>query len=129
MNLNYASFWKRLTAYNIDLTILVLVLFPLSMVIEDNNVFYGVCFTIVIGYHAGLESSKYQATLGKRYHGLLVQNENGEPMGFIKALLRILLKFFSAAIALGGFTMIALNKRKQGLHDYILGTVVVMKKK
>lgn len=127
MDLNYASFWKRLTAYNIDLTVLVLVLFPLSMIIEDNNTFYGICFVTVIGYHAGLESSRYQATLGKRYHGLRVMDKEGQPLTFVVALMRILLKFISAAIALGGFTMIAFNKRKQGLHDYILGTIVVMK--
>ncbi|MEQ9300131.1 MAG: RDD family protein [Cyclobacteriaceae bacterium] len=126
MDLNYASFWKRLTAYNIDLTVLVLVLFPLSIVIEDNSLFYGVCLTVVIGYHAGLESSRYQATLGKKYHGLRVVDKEGQPLSFTKALLRILLKFVSAAIALGGFTMIAFNKRKQGLHDYILGTYIVM---
>ncbi len=126
MDLNYASFWKRLTAYNIDLTVLVLVLFPLSMAIDDNMVFYAVCFTTVIGYHAGLESSIYQATLGKRYHQLKVVDRQGERLSFSIALLRILLKFLSAAIALGGFTMIALNKRKQGLHDYLLGTYVVM---
>lgn len=127
MDLNYASFWKRLTAYNIDLTVLVLVLFPLSMIIEDNNTFYGICFVTVIGYHSGLESSRYQATLGKRYHGLRVMDKEGQPLSFVVALMRILLKFISAAIALGGFTMIAFNKRKQGLHDYILGTVVVLK--
>ena len=127
MNLNYASFWKRLTAYNIDLTVLVLVLFPLSMVIEDNTIFFIVCFATVVGYHAGLESSQYMATLGKRYHGLIVINQNGARLSFLKALLRILLKFISAAVALGGFTMIAFNKRKQGLHDYILGTVVINK--
>ena len=127
MNLNYASFWKRLTAYNIDLTILVLVLFPLSVLIEDNNIFYVVCFTIVIAYHAGFESSKYQATPGKKYHGLTVIDQKGQPLSFLKAVLRILLKFISAAIALVGFTMIAFNKNKQGLHDYILGTVVIVK--
>jgi uncharacterized RDD family membrane protein YckC len=129
MNLNYASFWKRLTAYNIDLTVLVLVLFPLSMIIESNDIFYGICITMVIGYHAGMESSKYQATLGKMYHGLRVMDKKGQSISFVKALLRILLKFISAAIALGGFTMIAFNKQKQGLHDYIVGTVVVMQKK
>ncbi|MEQ8711721.1 MAG: RDD family protein [Cyclobacteriaceae bacterium] len=127
MDLNYASFWKRLTAYNIDLTVLVLVLFPLSVVVDDNRLFYSLCIVIVIGYHAGLESSKYQATLGKIYHGLRVVDKKGEPLSFFTALMRILLKFVSAAIALGGFTMIAFNKRKQGLHDYILGTVVVLK--
>lgn len=128
MDLKYASFWKRLTAYNIDLTVLVLVLFPLSMLIEDNTLFYVICFVVVIGYHAGLESSPYRATLGKRYHGLIVLDQNGRTLSFAKALLRILLKFVSAAIALGGFTMIALTKRKQGLHDYILGTVVVVRR-
>lgn len=126
MDLNYASFWKRLTAYNIDLTVLVLVLFPLSILIEDNNIFYSLCLIVVIGYHAGLESSRYQATLGKIYHGLRVVDNKGQPLSFFRALMRILLKFISAAIALGGFTMIAFNKRKQGLHDYILGTVVVI---
>ena len=125
MESKYASFWKRLTAYNIDLTLLVLVLFPLSMVIDDNTTFYTVCFMTVIGYHAGLESSGYQATLGKQYHRLKVVGRQGERLTFLLALLRILLKFLSAAIALGGFTMIALNKRKQGLHDYFLGTFVV----
>ncbi|MEM8895374.1 MAG: RDD family protein [Bacteroidota bacterium] len=125
MELYYASFWKRLTAYNIDLTALVLVLFPLSMLIHDNTIFYSLCIVIVVGYHAGLESSSYQGTLGKQYHRLKVVNKHGTRLSFGMALLRIILKFLSAAIALGGFTMIALNQRKQGLHDYILGTYVV----
>ena len=72
-----------------------------------------------------MESSKYQATLGKMAMGIKVVNYNGQRLDFTKALLRNLSKFLSAFILGIGYIMIIFDDRKQGLHDKIADTFVV----
>lgn len=127
--MQYASFWRRLTAYNIDLTVLIIPLFLLGFLIENDMIYYGICLVVVLLYHAALESSNWQATLGKRYHGLRVCDKNQKQLSFGKAFLRITLKFFSAGVGMFGYTMIAFNKQKQALHDYLLGTLVIVEER
>lgn len=71
------------------------------------------------------ESSKWQATIGKKMVGLKVTDENGERIGFGKANGRYWSKILSALILFIGFIMVAFTEKKQGLHDKIAGTLVV----
>jgi uncharacterized RDD family membrane protein YckC len=71
------------------------------------------------------ESSKWQATIGKKMVGLKVTDENGERIGFGKANWRYWSKILSALILFVGFVMVAFTEKKQGLHDKIAGTLVV----
>ena len=71
------------------------------------------------------ESSKWQATIGKKMVGLKVTDENGERIGFGKANGRYWSKILSALILFVGFVMVAFTEKKQGLHDKIAGTLVV----
>jgi len=71
------------------------------------------------------ESSKWQATIGKKIVGLKVTDENGERIGFGKANGRYWSKILSALILFVGFVMVAFTEKKQGLHDKIAGTLVV----
>lgn len=80
---------------------------------------------IIIIYYALMESSKYQATLGKIVMGIKVVNNNGQRLDFAKAALRNISKILSGLILGLGYVMIIFDDRKQGLHDKLAGTLVV----
>jgi len=71
------------------------------------------------------ESSKWQASLGKKLLGLKVTDENGERIGFGKANGRYWSKIISGMLFGIGFLMVAFTQKKQGLHDKIAGTLVI----
>ncbi|MBS4189027.1 RDD family protein [Bacillus sp. FJAT-49705] len=81
----------------------------------------------VIAYYAGLHSSKWQATVGKKLLGLKVTDLNGNRISFWRALGRYLSLAFLSGILLIGFIIAAFTEKKQALHDLIAGTVVVKK--
>jgi uncharacterized RDD family membrane protein YckC len=74
-----------------------------------------------------MESSKYQGTLGKLMLGLKVTDEEGNRIGFWTAFGRLLSKTFLSGILFIGYIMVAFTKKKQGLHDLIVSTVVIKK--
>ena len=78
-----------------------------------------------VAYYALLESSSWQATLGKRVCRLRVTGLDGGRISLPRALGRYFAKFLSALILGIGFLMIAWTQRKQGLHDILAGTLVV----
>ncbi len=78
-------------------------------------------------YGTLMESSKYQATVGKIALGLIVTDMNGGKLDFSKSLVRNLGKILSNFIFLIGYIMAAFTEKKQGLHDIIAGTIVVQK--
>jgi uncharacterized RDD family membrane protein YckC len=79
-------------------------------------------------YWAGLESSVYQATLGKMALSLKVTDLNYDPISFARATGRYFAKFISALILCIGFMMAGWTARKQALHDLMAGTLVVKKR-
>jgi uncharacterized RDD family membrane protein YckC len=81
--------------------------------------------TIWVIYFALMESSKYQATLGKIALGIKVVDQNNQRLQFNKALLRNLSKLLSSFLLGIGYIMIIFDERKQGLHDKIADTFVV----
>lgn len=78
-----------------------------------------------IAYFALLESSRWQATIGKRICGLRVTRLDGRRISLPRAVGRYLGKFVSALILGIGFLMIAWTRRKQALHDLMADTLVV----
>ena len=78
-----------------------------------------------IAYYALLESSRWQATLGKRLCRLRVTGLDGGRISLGRAVGRYLGKFLSAFILGIGFLMVAWTQRKQGLHDLLASTLVV----
>lgn len=76
-------------------------------------------------YFAVLESSPWQATLGKLALGIRVTDLQGRRISFPRALGRYLAKYLSLIILGIGFLMVAWTKRKQGLHDMIANTLVL----
>lgn len=79
-------------------------------------------------YHAILESSERQGTIGKRTMGLIVTDLNGERISFGRASARWACSvFITGQTMLIGYVMVAFTEKKQTLHDMIAGTLVLKK--
>jgi uncharacterized RDD family membrane protein YckC len=133
----YAGFWRRFAAYWIDWFIFFSIeLFiaaargiPLSarQTIEPAELAKSLLLGLLIGwlYAATLESSPWQATIGKRAMDIYVTNLKGHRLSFVQASGRFFGKIISAIILGIGFFMIAFTQRKQALHDLLAGCLVV----
>ena len=76
-------------------------------------------------YYGLMESSSWQATLGKKAIGLKVTDLEGKRISFARATGRHFAKFLSALLLNLGFLIIAITSRKQGLHDLITDCLVL----
>jgi uncharacterized RDD family membrane protein YckC len=86
-----------------------------------------VFFVLQTLYHAFMESSKFQGSVGKLALSLKVTDMNGDKLEFGKALVRNLGKVVSHYTALIGYIIAAFTDKKQALHDLIASTLVVKK--
>jgi uncharacterized RDD family membrane protein YckC len=79
-------------------------------------------------YHALLESSEWQATLGKKVLGLAVTDLAGARVSFARVSGRHFAKFISSFIPFGiGYILAGVTEKKQALHDMIAGCLVLRK--
>jgi uncharacterized RDD family membrane protein YckC len=149
----FAGFWRRFVAYLIDNTIICIVFFVLLMIammaffigaatgeesawiadlanptkISSVMIFIWLfLFVITIGYFTYFHGTTGR-TPGKMLLGLQVVSENGTPVTFGIAFLRSVGYLVSGAIFYLGFIWAAFDKRKQGWHDKIAGTVVIIR--
>jgi uncharacterized RDD family membrane protein YckC len=77
-------------------------------------------------YHAKMESSSWQATLGKKVLNLRVTDLYGARMSFARASGRHFAKLITGMIPLGvGFMLAGLTETRQALHDMIAGCLVL----
>jgi uncharacterized RDD family membrane protein YckC len=98
----------------------------IAAVISVIFTFVGVAILITWLYHAYMESSSWQATVGKRAVNLYVTDLNGQPISFMNATGRHFAKIITGLIPLFlGYIMAAFTERKQALHDMIAGTLVL----
>ncbi len=140
----FAGFWLRTLASIIDTVLcqvaVVILVLPLGFALGASMAGTSSLYEIEaagqgLGFVLGVliewlwftiaESSKWQATIGKKMVGIKVTDENGERIGFGKANARYWSKILSALILFVGFVMVAFTEKKQGLHDKIAGTLVV----
>ena len=80
---------------------------------------------LVLLYYAFMESSTYQATLGKIVLGIKVVDQYNQRISLSRSLLRNLSKYLSYFILCIGYIMIIFDDRKQGLHDKIADTFII----
>jgi uncharacterized RDD family membrane protein YckC len=143
----YAGFWRRFAAALLDGILINIVSGVASFIIglivgvsfsgagTDEDTAYGAAFLIAIlvslgiswVYYALMESSSKQATLGKMALGIIVTDNQGRRISFGRATGRYFAKFISMLILFIGYLMIAFTEKKQGLHDMIADTLVVLK--
>jgi len=147
-DIEYGGFWERFLAYCIDSAILTLgsvvvgflgaffigfILALMGMEIEDMEDFFVVLYYILAFglswlYFTIMESSKLQATLGKKICNLVVTDSSGNRITFLRANGRFWSKFISGAIFCIGYIMAAFTEKHQALHDMVAETLVVKKK-
>ena len=150
----YAGFWVRFLAFLIDNAVIgigfVLILIPLIFLTglggfigeihpdEDMNdvgifMLFGLLFLAATVsllltwlYHALMESSEWQATLGKKVLGLVVTDMAGRRVSFGRATGRHFAKIITNMVpAFIGYIMAGFTERKQALHDMIAGCLVL----
>ncbi len=132
----YGGFWVRLVALTLDNAIVFIIL--LAAVLGMAAVVATVGMEGMVGWVANLavifvpflywpvlESSRWQATVGKRIMGLQVTDLDGDRLSFVHALLRAFAKIVSSIPFGLGFLIAAFTARKQALHDLIVKTLVV----
>jgi uncharacterized RDD family membrane protein YckC len=144
VGVGYGGFWIRVVAAIIDGILLRVVVAPVSMIFGGLGLAGGMMSGIphtgfgLLGhgitivcllfgswlYEAFMESSSYQATLGKMIFGMKVTDLNGSRISFGRATGRHFAKWFSAMILFIGYIMVGFTERKQGLHDLLAGTLV-----
>jgi len=78
-------------------------------------------------YFSLMESSAWQATLGKKALGLTVTDLEGRRISFGRATGRYFAKIISSLILFIGYIMAGFTEKKQALHDLIAGTLVLRK--
>ena len=120
----YATFWQRLLAHNIDVLV-ILGLFYLYSLVPSTKYDSIAFICIYLLYYASFESSPWRATPGKKWTKLSVVPQRPTSNLFFAIILRNGLKILSLVVFFGGFIMISLNTKRQGLHDFIAGTVVL----
>ena len=145
--MQFAGFWIRVGAYLIDIIILVTAMTLIQAVTgidmganysaqwndaiasggETEASAVGQLLALMLGvaYFAGLESSAWQATLGKKALGLIVTDTGGNRVSFLRAVGRYFAKIISGIILFIGYIMVAFTEKKQGLHDKLASTLVV----
>ena len=150
----YGGFWLRFVAYLIDGVVMslgvILVLIPLIFLtglgallseihpqeeLSNAGIFLiiGVIFlfaTVSLAvtwlYHALMESSEWQATVGKKALGLVVTDMAGRRVSFGRATGRHFAKIVTNMVpAFIGYIMAGFTEKKQALHDMIAGCLIL----
>ena len=140
----YGGFWRRVAAYMLDELVMLIIIVVLAVIVVvptvilvtmlgrelDSERYASLLSTLITIpviwlYPTLLESSKLQATLGKRALGMRVTDEHGNRVSFGRANGRFWSKALSSLVLGAGYLMVAFSQRKQGLHDRIAHTLVV----
>lgn len=141
----YAGFWLRAVAYLVDVLLLTMIgvtaiLMPLlarGAIPRDKPWFLfteqtrqvmaiQLLFNLLSWlYFASFESSRWQATPGKRMLGLVVTDLTGRRITFARASGRFFGKFISQLLLFVGYVMAGFTPRKQALHDLLASCLVI----
>lgn len=133
----YAGFWARCGATLVDTVILLLITMPLTMVIYGNSMWASgtkqilggwdivinwvfPAIAVVLFWHfKGATPGKMIVTMK------VVDQKTGLKPSFTQSIIRYFSYFVSIIPLFLGFFWIAVDKKKQGWHDKLAGTVVV----
>ena len=137
-NKEYAGFWIRFGAVLIDLIVMSIVLYvPLTLIYGKaywlgDQLIYGF-WDVIIGYVVPVVATiwfwlRFLGTPGKMATKLeIVDAATGKKMSKGQAIGRYFAYLVAALPLCLGFIWIGIDKRKQGWHDKLAGTVVLRK--
>lgn len=149
----YAGFWRRVCATFVDSVLLNVLMSPLylawlwpAMIAAGGQSdpqdmdpavafammgtlfsFIAISGVISMLYFALLESSPNQASLGKMAMGLKLTDPAGKRITFGHSIVRRLARIVTGFTIGIGYLMVLWTRRKQTLHDLMVGTLVVRK--
>lgn len=143
----YAGLWRRAAAYLLDSVVLgfVVAIFILGPLMQRAGISPENPWVLLTGtsrqivamnllatmaswlYWALLESSRWQATLGKKLMGIEVTDLEGRRISFARASGRYFGKIVSALTFFMGFAMAGFTEKRQALHDIMTGCLVRQK--
>lgn len=145
---HYGGFWIRVVAALVDFVLPLVALLPMRMLLGSmltilslhadmpmhelfvlrRAVRIGAGTLLIFAYRTVMESSSFQATLGKLAVGLKITDERGHRISFGRAAGRYFAKWVSVATLGLGFAMAGFDEQKQALHDRIAGTLVMYRR-
>ncbi len=143
-NFKYAAWYLRLAALAVDkilILTLVLLIVPgsgrvMTLLAGGNwqeafyflGTFDGVWLVAVLPVYFVVMWGLFSRTLGMMLLKISIVDYNGARLGWVTAVLR-LFGFYLCWLPLGlGFLPVLLNKKRQGLHDKLTKTLVVVKR-
>jgi uncharacterized RDD family membrane protein YckC len=149
MDSHYGGFWRRFVAFSTDKLILATIGFmmfilgsvalglgisPSDLAEEPEGIFalgmqvmaiyQAITLFLDMAYFTYFHGTTGQ-TPGKRLMGLRVVGDTGEPITLGTAFLRWVGYIISFVPLCMGFLWVGVDRRKQGWHDKIAGTVVI----
>ena len=135
-DVKYAGFWIRLGAVLIDLMVMGVVLYIPSTVIYGSEYWVGDQFfygfwDLIFSYVLPLVGTiwfwlRFSGTPGKMALKLkIVDADTGNKLTFGQAIGRYFAYILSAIPFFLGYIWVGFDKRKQGWHDKLAGTVVI----
>lgn len=131
---DYAGFWPRAAAFLIDWLIAFVIIVPVMVVVFGmrqvsldpaehwwDPLAFIVIAAVVIGFwrYCGATPGKIAVAVK------IVDAKTGAPPSTWRLVVRFLGYFVSALPLYLGFLWVAIDRRKQGWHDKIAGTVVI----
>ena len=135
-DVKYAGFWIRLGAVLIDLMVMGVVLYIPSTVIYGSEYWVGDQFfygfwDLIFSYVLPLVGTiwfwlRFSGTPGKMALKLkIVDADTGNKLTFGQAIGRYFAYILSAIPFFLGYIWVGFDKRKQGWHDKLAGTIVI----
>lgn len=151
LHLELAGIGNRILAYLVDMLIIGLILFALSML--DMGIYIGASymqlssevkdtlvmilsmvaiffsFFLIFGYHIFFEGTWQGQTPGKRMAGIRVIINNGQPVNWGAVFLRNIVRVFDNGMMLVGLLSMLISKDEKRLGDFAAGTLVIRERK
>lgn len=126
---DYASFFRRLMASLIDVFIIFLLLSFIEFVsgIREGTFTYILIILLFWLYFACQDSSVIQGTVGKQAMNIAITDLKGNRISFARATERLAGKILAALPFFAGFLPVFLNGKRQGTHDKITKTRVIVR--
>lgn len=116
---------RRIGAYLIDSVIISAIQIPFLIFAGAAGSILGLI--VMVCYYGVTEGSNMSASLGKYLCGLIVVDNQGEPLGYGQAFVRSLCRLLSALVLGVGFLMGLFSADGCTLHDRLAGTFVAQR--